>query len=106
MHHVGGILCLCEYTICLTSTLYSLTDMIRGARPLRDHVATVSGYLNHYKIQTDLELQGSHSQKFTHYLLSTCWGKISRRVASWQAMGFIFLIKSIYPDTLREFAKG
>ena len=43
----------------------TLTDMIRGARPLRDHVATVSAYLNDYKSQKDPEIH--NSIKFTSY---------------------------------------
>jgi hypothetical protein len=77
--------------------------MIRGPRPLRDHVATVSAYLNHYKLQTDLQKQGEDSFKFTNYLISTCWPKIVRRIGSWQAMGFMFLAQAISAEVLHMF---
>jgi hypothetical protein len=74
--------------------------MIRGPRPLKDHVATLSGYLNQYKKQTDLNIQGDLSQEFTNYLLTTCWEKITRRVSSWQAMGFFQRIQQIHPNDI------
>jgi hypothetical protein len=77
--------------------------MIRGRRPLRDHVATVSGYLNHYKSETESESQGRNSQYFTNYLLSTCWEKVTRKFKSWQAKGFLFLSQSINPDVLEKY---
>ena len=83
----------------------TLTDMIRGARPLRDHVATVSGYLNHYKSETNSQFQGVHSQDFTNYLLSTCWRKITRKIKSWEAHGYIFLTKLINPVVLNKYVR-
>lgn len=38
------------------------------------------------------EDRGHKSLIFTNYLISTCWPKMVRRIASWQAMGFIFLL--------------
>lgn len=75
--------------------MLTLTDMIRGPRPLKDHVATVSAYLNDYKTQTDVGAQSENSGKFTYYLISTCWPKMLRRITSWQAMGFMYLIRRI-----------
>jgi hypothetical protein len=88
---ISGILCLCEYS---TLSIYlwgvlTLDDMTRGPRPLEDHVATVSAYLNDYKNQPAPEKQQEYSRNFTYYLISTCWKKIVRRITSWQAMGFI-----------------
>jgi hypothetical protein len=74
---------LCEYSICLISTVYllTLTDMIRSPMPLRDHVATVCLSPRHlFNKQLILFC------KFTSYLISTCWPKMVRRIASWQAM--------------------
>ena len=68
-------------------------DTIRGSRPLRDHVATVKAYFNNYKIQ-DRKRQQIDSSKFTAYLISTCWPKMVRRIQSWQAMGFIYIISN------------
>jgi hypothetical protein len=76
--------------------------MIRGPRPLRDHVATVSAYLNDFKNQTSSETQLCDSHKFTCYLISTCWQKMARRIASWQAMGFIHFINDILPDSVHS----
>jgi hypothetical protein len=78
--------------------------MIRGPRPLRDHVATVAAYLNDYKIpgRPNPEL-GEESIKFTSYLISTCWPKMVRRIESWQAMGFIYLLKTISTEQLETF---
>ena len=45
---MGGIAHLCEYylfDLYGVLTLTDMTDMIRGPRPLRDHVATVTAYL-------------------------------------------------------------
>lgn len=69
--------------------------MIRGPRPLKDHIATVCAYLNDYKNQTDPNAQSVDSGKFTSYLISTCWEKMIRRISSWQAKGFIFLINRV-----------
>jgi hypothetical protein len=69
--------------------------MIRGPRPLRDHVATVAAFLNDYRIEIDSEKQRLKSVKFTSYLLTTCWPKMVRRIQSWQAMGFIFLLSNL-----------
>jgi hypothetical protein len=80
--------------------------MIRGPRPLRDHVLTVSAYLNDYKCQTDREKQHKYSSKFTCYIISTCWPKMVRRISSWQAMGFMFRHKSIYPENLQMFGQN
>lgn len=71
-----------------------------GPRPLRDHVATVSAYLNDCKSQTDPDIQRLNSTKFTSYLISTCWPKITRRILSWQAMGFMFLTQSFLDEAL------
>ena len=78
--------------------------MIRGPRPLRDHVATVTAYLNDYKHphRTEREL-GEYSIYFTSYLISTCWPKMVRRIQSWQAMGFIYLLNSISVRQLEIF---
>jgi hypothetical protein len=79
----------------------TLTDMIRGPRPLKDHVATVAAYLNDYKLgRADL---GEESIKFTSYLISTCWPKMVKRIESWQAMGFIYLLKNISTKQLETF---
>lgn len=78
--------------------------MIRGPRPLKDHIATVAAYLNDYKLpgRTVREL-GKDSIKFTSYLISTCWPKMVRRIESWQAMGFIYLLKIISAKQLETF---
>jgi hypothetical protein len=78
----------------------TLADMTRGHGPLKDHVATLNAFLNDYKIQADIKKQRDKSLKFTNYLISTCWRKMVRRISSWQAMGFIFLLKSITTDQL------
>lgn len=80
--------------------------MIRGPRPLKDHVTTVSAYLDDYKSQTDRDKQGSDSVKFTNYLISTCWPKMVRRITSWQAIGFIFLTKNISTEQLYTFGRN
>ena len=59
--------------------------MIRGPRPLRDHVVTLNAYLNYYKNQIDPVIQSQDSSKFTCYLISTCWEKMVRWIMSWQA---------------------
>jgi hypothetical protein len=101
IQNVGGTVRLCEHSICFISTVYSLTGMIRGPRPLKDHVATVAAYLNHYKLGgPNLELGAI---KFTSYLISTCWPKMVRRIESWQAMGFIYLLKTISIEQLEIF---
>jgi hypothetical protein len=77
--------------------------MTRGPRPLINHVTTVSAYLNDYKSQTDPKMQDLYSRKFTNYLLSTCWEKIVRRIKSWQAMGFVHILKNnILPTELDQ----
>src|SRR5882762_7025974 len=74
--------------------------MIRGHGPLKDHVATLNAFLNDFKDLADIKKRGDKSLKFTNYLISTCWRKMVRRISSWQAMGFIFLLKSIRMDQI------
>ena len=62
--------------------------MTRGARPLMDHVTTLNAYLNNYK-EKDVKSQDEISQSSNSYLLSTCWEKVARRIASLQSLGFI-----------------
>jgi hypothetical protein len=96
---------LCAYvsitlSVCLWGVL-TLNDMTRGPRPLIDHTTTVSAYLNDYKSQTDSKIQDDYSQRFTCYLLSTCWQKIVRRIKSWQAMGFIRFLTTVPLEELQ-----
>ena len=86
--------------------MLTLTDIIRGPRPLKDHIATVSAYLNDYKTQTDPKTQADNSGKFTYYLMSTCWQKMLRRITSWQAKGFIYLISNISFENLHKFGQN
>jgi len=74
-----------------------------GPRRLRDHVATLSAYLDDYKNAIDSANQGEYSFQFTNYLISTCWPKMVRRIQSWQAMGFMYLAKSISTEQLHIF---
>jgi hypothetical protein len=94
---------LCEYSIWLISPVYLHADMIRGPRRLRDHVATLSAYLDDYKNPNNSMNQKDYSFRFTNYLISTCWPKMVRRIQSWQAMGFMFLAKSISTELLQSF---
>jgi hypothetical protein len=82
--------------------------MIRGPLPLRDHIATVCAYLNDYKSITvsDSSEHQRISTAFTNYLISTCWPKMSRRIISWQATGFIFLLTNIGVDQIHTFASS
>ena len=84
--------------------LYSVLTLTDIIRPLRDHVATVTAYLNDYKNphRTEREL-GEYSIYFTSYLISTCWPKMVRQIQSWKAMGFIYLLNSISVRQLEIF---
>lgn len=73
--------------------------MISGPRDLGDHVATLTAYLNDYQSSTDQKEQSTNAMKFTSYIISTCWPKITRRILSWQAKGFLMLLNlPISPD--------
>jgi len=78
--------------------------MNRGHGPLKDHVATLNAFLNDFKDLADIKKRGDKSLKFTNYLISTCWRKMVRRISSWQAMGFIFLLTSIKMDQIDRYA--
>jgi hypothetical protein len=100
---VGGIVRLREYSIWLISPAYLHADMIRGPLRLRDHVATLSAYLDDYINPNNSMNQKEYSSKFTNYLISTCWRKMVRRIQSWQAMGFMYLANCISTEQLRVF---
>ena len=70
---------------------------------MKNHVATVSAYLNEYKM-TNLVERTDISVRFSNYLISTCWPKMARRITSWQALGFIILLKELPIGQLLRFA--
>lgn len=52
------------------------------------HFSTVYAYLNHFR--NNLNIRSQYSRLFFKYLLSVCWPKIYRQVASWRGLGFIY----------------
>jgi len=65
----------------------------------------VSAYLTEYKNQTDRKIQDIYSRKFTCYILSTCWRKISKRITSWKVTGFIHVLDSLSTSSLQTSGK-
>ena len=86
------------YLFDLYDGVLTLNYIIRGPRPLRDHVTTVNAFLNDFRSQEDPVTQSHYSHNFTCYLISACWPQILARIASWQAKGFMYLITQITLD--------
>jgi hypothetical protein len=74
----------------------------RKHQPLANHVATVSAYINRYGNMEDISERTTLSWKFLHYLVSTCWQKMHRRITHWSSQGFISNLGEITEDHVQS----
>jgi len=61
----------------------------------QDHTETICGYLNWYKsslqkTEVDKDQWNTQSDKFSKYLVMTCWKKMEQQISHWSGLGLIY----------------
>ena len=91
---VGGMSLPCRSELSHIPSFLPINNLAFRGVSLKDHIATVNGYLNQYMLSNEKDRLGM-SVKFFSYITAVCWRKLHRRMNHWAAVQLISDLASL-----------